>query len=67
MDQYIKEKRRLWKLRKLGGSKDYLVAKKCAKCAVYNTKKVAQEIRFTEINTEKDYNKIFKLAKKMKV
>ena len=52
----------------MGGSKeDYLAAKKCAKRAAYNAKKFAQETRFTEINTEKDCNKIFKLAKKMKV
>ena len=52
VDQYIKEKHRLWKLWKMGGSKeDYLAAKKCAKCAVYNVKKIAQETRFTEINT----------------
>ena len=52
----------------MGGSKeDYLAAKKCAKRAVYNAKKVAQETRFTEINTEKDCIKIFKLLKKMKV
>ena len=53
---------------KLGGSKeDHLAAKKCAKHAVYSAKKVAQETRFTEINTEKDCNKIFKLAKRMNV
>ena len=46
----------------MGGSKeDYLAAKKSAKHAVYNAKKVAQ------INTVKECNKIFKLAKKMKV
>ena len=68
VDQYIKENWRLWKLRKIGGSKkDYLAAKKFAKGVIYNVKKVAQETQFTEMNTEKDYNKIFKLAKKMKV
>ena len=52
----------------MGGSKeDYLVDKKCAKRAVYNAKKIVQEIWFTEINTDKDWNKFFKLAKKMKV
>ena len=52
----------------MGGSKaNYLAAKKCAKHVVYNANKVAQETRFTEINTEKDCNKTFKLAKKMKV
>ena len=66
VDQHIKEKRRLWKLWEMGGSKeDYLAAKKYAKRAVYNAKKIAQETRFTEINTEKDCNKIFQLAKKM--
>ena len=68
VDKYIKEKRRLWKPWKMGGSKeDYLAAKKSAKRAAYNAKKVAQETRVTEINTEKDCNKIFKLAKNMKV
>ena len=38
----------------MGGSKkDYLAAKKCAKYAVYNAKKVAQETRFIEINTKR--------------
>ena len=50
-----------------GSKEDYLAAKKCAKSAVYNAKKVAQETQFTAISTEKDCNKIFKLAKKMKV
>ena len=62
------EKQRLWKLWKMGGSKkDYLVVKKCVKWAVHNAKKVAQETRFSEINTKKDCNRIFKLAKKRKV
>ena len=56
-DQYIKENWRLWKLWKMVRSKeDYLAVKK-----------VAQETRITDINTDKDCNKIFKLAKKMKV
>ena len=68
VNKYIKEKRRLWKIWKKGGSKEnYQAAKKIAKRAVYNAKKVAQESRFSEINSEKDCNKIFKLAKKMKV
>ena len=59
VDQYIREKWRLWRLWKMDGSKeDYLATKKCAKPAVYIAKKVAQETRFTKINTEKD----FKLA-----
>lgn len=38
----------------MGGSKkDYLAAKKCAKHAVYNAKKVAQETRFIEMNTKR--------------
>ena len=41
--------------------------KKSDKQAVYNAIKVAQETKFTEINTEKVCNKILKLAKKMKV
>ena len=54
---------------KIGGSKeDYLLAKKCAKRAVYNAKKLkALKTQFTKINTEKDCNKIFKLAKKVRV
>ena len=53
---------------KIGASKeDYLAAKKCAKHAIYNAKYAAQETWFSEINTEMDCNKIFKLAKKMKV
>ena len=49
----------------MGGFKeDYLAPKKYAKRARYNAKKVAQETRFSEINTEKDCNKIFKFAKK---
>ena len=35
-------------------------------CESYG-KKVAQKTRFIEINTEEDCNKIFKLAKKLKV
>ena len=50
-----------------GSKEDYLTSKKCPKHAVYNAKNVAQETRFTEINSGKDYNKIFKLAKQMKV
>ena len=38
----------------VGSKEDYLAAKKCAKRAVYNAKEVAKEIRFTEINNEKD-------------
>ena len=42
VDQYIKEKRKLWKLWKMGGFKeDYLPAKKYAQRAVFNAKKVA--------------------------
>ena len=53
MNQYIKEKRRLWNLWKMDGSKENcLAAKKCAKRAVYNTKMVAQEIRFAKMNKE---------------
>ena len=52
----------------MGGSKaNYLAAKKCTKHVVCNVNKVAQGTQFTEINTEKDCNKIFKLAKRMKV
>ena len=65
---YIKDKRRLWKLWKQGGSKEeYQAAKKIAKREVYNAKKLAQETRFSDINSDKDCNKIFKMAKKMKV
>ena len=63
VNQNIKEKRRPWKICQKGGSKEnYQTAKKITKCAVYDAKKVAQESRFTGINTEKDCNKIFKLA-----
>ena len=54
VDQYIKEKPRLWKMWKMSGSKeDYLVAKKCAKHSVYHAKKIAQETPFTEITLKR--------------
>ena len=48
VDQYIKQKQRLWTLWKMGGSKeDYLAAKKRAKREVYSAEKVVEETRFT--------------------
>ena len=49
-----------------GSKEDYLGAKKSANLEVYNAKKAVQETQFHEINSEKDFNKMFKLAKNMK-
>ena len=54
----IKEKRRLWKIWKSGGSKeDYLEAKRVA------AKKKAEEVQFANVASDKeDRNQLFKIA-----
>ena len=61
------EKRRLWKMWKGGGSKqEYLEAKRAAKRAVYDAKRVAEEERFGgELRREDDRAEVFKIAKQM--
>ena len=67
VDSKIKEKRRLWKEWKKGGSKEtYLLAKRSARKAVYVAKKDSQKETFSSINTGNDCSAIFKLARRMK-
>ena len=49
------------------GKQEVLTANKCTKRVVYSAKKVGQEPRFTEVNTENDCNKSPNQLKKMKV
>ena len=66
VDQCIKEKRRLWKERNSGGSKNlYLEAKRCARTAVYAAK--AESNRFADVLRREDQrNEVFKIVKQMK-
>ena len=67
IEKVIREKRKLWKDWKMGGSKEkYLVAKKAARRAVYFAKKESQQKTFDEINSGRDRSAIFKMARKMK-
>ena len=60
----VKEKQKKeWKQWKLGGSKEeYQLAKKAASRAVYDAKQQPQSKYFQDINANKDWNKIFKMA-----
>ena len=68
VDVAVKEKRRLWKLWKKGGSKEeYLEAKRAAKKAVYDAKKIAEQERFGDISRRDDQKtELFRIAKQMK-
>ena len=63
----VKEKRRLWKEWKQGGSTEpYLAAKRRAKSVVYAAKKRVEEERFPNLLTRDDQkNEVFKIAKQM--
>ena len=63
----IKEKRRLWKIWKSGGSKEgYLEAKRVAKKKVYATKKKAEEVQFANVASDnEDRNQLFKIVRQM--
>ena len=65
--QAVEEKRRLFRLWKNGGSKrNYLEAKKAAKRAVYDARKLAEEERFGDVlRREDDRVEVFKIAKQM--
>ena len=59
------EKRRLWKLWKVGGSKDkYLDAKQKVQHPVYTAKRNAEKEKFTSVKDNKE--NIFPIAKKMR-
>ena len=59
----IKEKRRLWKIWKSGGSKE---AKRVAKKKVYAAKMKAEEVQFSNVASDKeDRNQLFKIARQM--
>ena len=68
IDQCIKEKRRLWKELKSGGSKNlYLEAKCRARTAMYAEKQKQKENRFADVLRREDQrNEVFKIAKQMK-
>ena len=68
VDQCIKEKRRLWKEWKSGGSKNlYLEAKRRVRTAVYAAKAEAERNRFADVLRREDQrNEVFKIAKQMK-
>ena len=62
---FVKEKRRRWKIWKEGGDKEpYLVAKREAKKAVYDAKFRAENIKFTHVH--RNDVAIFKMAKQMR-
>ena len=63
----IKEKRRLQKIWKSGGSKEgYLEAKRVAKKKMYAAKKKAEEVQFANVASDKeDRNQLFKIARQM--
>ena len=63
VNHVICEKRKAWKLWKSGGSKEVYLQ---AKSAVYIAKRDAQTEKFGSINNNRDKNRIFKLAKKLK-
>lgn len=63
----IKEKRKLWKEWKNGGSKEaYHNAKKLAKRSVYQAKKNAEKSKIENLESKEGKNYIFKLAKHLK-
>ena len=58
-----RNKKKEWKQWKLGGSKEeYQLAKKAASRAVYDAKQQPHSKYFQDINTNNDWNKIFKMA-----
>ena len=63
----VKEKRRLWKIWKTGGSKEeYLEAKRATKRAVYEAKKLAKQERFGDVLRREDHRaEVFRIAKQM--
>ena len=64
----VKEKRKLWKLWKKGGSKEpYLIAKRRAKSVVYTAKKNASEAQFNCLHDKDKLNHVFQLARKLKL
>ena len=67
VDSAIKEKRRLWKAWKMGGSKEeYLAAKRSAKSAVYEAKKNSAEEKFSNLQGDREkLNYVFKSARKL--
>ena len=67
VDDAIKEKRRLWKAWKSGGSKtEYNNAKRISKKKVYEAKKRVEEECFANVNQSKDArNELFQLAQCM--
>ena len=68
VESSIKEKRRLWKEWKKGGSKElYLAAKRRAKHDVYIAKKAASEANFDNLHEKDKLNHVFKMARKMKL
>ncbi len=67
VDRAIKEKRRLWKEWKAGGSREqYAEAKRIAKSKVYAAKKEAEMSSFQNIMTRDDVKgEVFKIAKQI--
>ena len=66
VDIAVKEKRRLWKSWKQGGSKeDYLEAKRTTRRAVYDAKRTAELERSGNLLREADSAQVFKIAKQM--
>ena len=63
----VKDKRKLWKAWKQGGDKEeYLKAKRAAKKAVYEAKKIAEQERFGNILGREDQRAdLFRIAKQM--
>ena len=61
----MKEKRRLWKIWKSGGSREnYVLAKKVAKQTVFAAKKKAEKEKLNDIDS--DSNIIYRIVKQMK-
>ena len=61
----VKEKRRLWKIWKSGGSREnYVLAKKVDKQTVFAAKKKAEKEKLNDIDS--DSNIIYRIAKEMK-
>lgn len=67
VDSAIKEKRRLFKVWKKGGSKeDYLIAKRRARREVYRAKTTARAPLLESLNSREGRDEVFKVAKQMK-
>ena len=67
VDSAVKEKRRLWKIWKSGGSKqEYLEAKRASKRAVYEAKKLAEQERFGDVERREDHRaEVFRIARQI--